>query len=57
MTSPTRASIGRQSSTREAHVGQHLLERRDDLRAPALVVDALEMDVDEAFARARRAPA
>ena len=37
-----------------AHIGEHLVDRSDDLGALALVVDALDMDVDEALARRSR---
>ena len=34
----------------EAHVGEHAADRLDDLGLPRLVLDALDMDVDEALA-------
>ena len=41
----------------DPHVGQHLLQRLHDLGASCRVLDALDVDVDEAFARAPSLPA
>ena len=51
ITSSTRPTIGRQSCTQTPHLGQHLLQRLHDLGAALRVLDAFDVDVDEAFAR------
>ena len=51
MTPSTREIIGRQSCTATPHLRQHLLQRLHDLGAARIVGDALDVDMDEAFAR------
>ena len=53
MTSLTRASIGFQSATQTRTSPSTCSKRLDDFRPPRLILDALGMDVNEAFARPR----